>query len=173
MNIAERFAWLRAVIRANPRPSLSEVAVAAALAERFNADRGAAWPASRTMADDLRMDRTNIRRAIRALLDRGLIEPAAGRYRSRAFMLVMPACEGVPQPPDRGSYSPLKGGSTAPAKGVAQPPEQVGSRSEAVGNRHSAADARPALAGGRARGGNQATRTKQWRTAQPVTPTKL
>lgn len=151
MNVGERFAWLRAVIAAEPRATLAEAAVAAVLAEHYNAEKGAAWPASRTIASALRMDRTNVRRALRSLEDRGLIVRADGRFRSTAFALAMPQQEGVAQPPQRGSYDPLRGGSRTPSKGAARPPEQV-FRSEAAGIRNPAADARSADAP-RARGG--------------------
>jgi hypothetical protein len=155
VNVGDRFAWLRAVMAAQPRPTLAEAAVAVVLAECFNADKGAAWPASRTIAAALRMDRANIRRALRSLENRGLIVRAEGRFRSAAFALAIPQQEGVLQPPQRGSNSPLKGGSTTPAKGVLQPPEQVVFRSEAVGIRNPAASARfadaPRTCGGRAK----------------------
>jgi hypothetical protein len=158
VNVGDRFAWLRAVMAAQPRPTLSEAAVAVVLAECFNADKGAAWPASRTIAAAVRMDRANIRRALRSLEDRGLIVRAEGRFRSAAFALAIPQKEGVLQPPQRGSYSPLKGGSTTPSKGVLQPPEQV-FRSEAVGIRNPAASARsanaPRASGGRAKHENR------------------
>lgn len=153
MNIGDRFAWIRAVLSANPRPSLAEAAVAVVLAEHFNEARGMAWPASRFIATLVRMDRSNIRRAIACLRTRGFIAQAEKRSRSQAFVLTMP--EGVPQPPQRGLYDPLKGGSMTPSKGAARPPEQV-FRSEAVGIPYSAANARGcAVAPPRTRGGQR------------------
>jgi DNA-binding transcriptional MocR family regulator len=169
VNVGQRFAWMRAVIAAHPRPTLAEVAVAVTLAEHFNADKGAAWPASRSIAEAVRMDRANVRRAVAGLERRGFLAPAEGRYRSKAFALTMPSTEGAAQPPHGGSHDPLKGGSTAPLKGVAQPPEQV-FRSESVGNRTTAAGARSAGAT-RARGGGVGKAKK--RPAPATVPARL
>lgn len=168
MNVGDRFAWLRAVAAARPRPTVAELAVAIVLAECFNADRGAAWPASRSIAAAVRMDRANVRRALRSLEDRGLIVRTEGRFRSAAFTLVIPQREGVQQPPQRGSYNPLKGGHTAPVKGVLQPPEQVVFRSEAVGIRTPAASARSADAL-RARSGRPKAERTRRRDDVPIT----
>ncbi len=165
MNVGERFAWVRAVIAAQPRPTLAEVAVAVTLAEHFNADKGAAWPASRYIAEAIRMDRANVRRAIRELHERGFIAKVASRSRSAAFTLV--AQEGVAQPPNRGFHDPLSGGSTTPFKGAARPPEQV-FRSETVGIPYGAAVARSAGAS-RAGGGTAKNPNRRRQTTTPTT----
>ena len=115
MNVGERFAWVRAVIAAQPRPTLAEVSVAVTLAEHFNAIRGAAWPAQQTMAELTRMDRRSIRRAIDALEQRGLVEKLSdGGPRSSAhFALILPS-DGAPQRHQVAPYSAISGRSTAP-----------------------------------------------------------
>ena len=140
--------------------------MAAVMAQHFNDARGAAWPASRTIASLVRMDRKNIRRALRSLAARGFLVRVDGRFRSSAFALAIPQQEGVVQPPQRGSYNPLKGGPATPSKGVVQPPE-YGVRSEAVGIRNPAASARAAGAA-RARGGHAGKRGRR-----DDTPTSL
>jgi DNA-binding transcriptional ArsR family regulator len=124
MNISERFAWVRAVIAAQPRATLAEVAVAVTLAEHFNFDRGGAWPAQETIAALTRMTRRTVRRALVTLEDRGLIARIrdGGPRSSTVFTLVMPL-DGAPQRH-----------------------EQVSSRSENVGNLYCANGARSAYA---------------------------
>jgi DNA-binding MarR family transcriptional regulator len=172
VNIAERFAWVRAVIAAQPRPTPAEVAVAVTLAEHFNADRGAAWPAQQTIADLTRMQRRNVRRALDDLEQRGFISRLTdgGPKSSARVALVLPS-DGAVQRHQRAPQSAISGRPTAPSDGATQRPEQV-SRSDSVGTPYPAAAARFPY-GSRARGGNQSAPSKQRRTAQPVTPLKL
>jgi DNA-binding transcriptional MocR family regulator len=151
MSIATRFAWLRAVAAADPRPTLAELAVAVALAEHFNEARGAAWPSSRGLAEMLRMERRTIRRALRGLEERGFIAPAPSRSRAKGYALAAPQISGqlsgnvgemgATERPRRAPYSPLDGRHRAPLMGAAQPPEQV-SRNENVGKPYTSANAR-------------------------------
>jgi DNA-binding transcriptional MocR family regulator len=168
VNIAERWAWVRSVIAANPRPTLAEVAVATTLAEHHNDTRGAAWPAQRTIADLIRYRRRTVRSAIQALEARGLIRclSPGGPRSSAEYALVMPP-EGAPQRPQRAPYSAHRGRLSSPSEGAAQRPEQV-SRSESVGTPYPAASARSAGAS-RARGGTAARK----KAASPPTPLKL
>jgi len=151
MSIAARFAWLRAVAAADPRPTLAELAVAVALAEHFNEARGAAWPSSRGLAEMLRMERRTIRRALRRLEERGFTTPAPSRSRSKGYALTAP-CEsgsvsgnigemGATQRPTWAPHSALDGRHRAPLMGAAQPPEQV-SRNDNVGKPYTSANAR-------------------------------
>ena len=157
MPIAERFDWLSSVAAANPRPTIAELGVAIQIAKHFNEARGAAWPSSRHLAVLLRMERRNVRRAITSLEERGLIKPVAFKSRSKAYALVLPEStvqienslalnlhSGAAEPPIRGLYNPLDGRCTTPSMGAAQPPEQVVSRSEAVGILRTGASARSA-----------------------------
>ena len=154
MNVGDRFEWLCSVIAAQPRPTLAEVAVATVLARHFNAARGAAWPAQRTMAELLRMDRRTIRRGLDGLEERGLIRcvtPGNPR-RSAGWCLAMPdgdtlndrdsteddPHEGATQRRPRARESAPRGRSAAPGEGGAHSPEQV-SRSESVGKPYRAA----------------------------------
>jgi hypothetical protein len=166
MNVADRFAWVRAVIAAEPRPTLAEIAVAVVLAEHFNATRGAAWPAQRSMAGLLRMDRRTVRRALGCLERRGFIEctNTGGPHRSAGWCLALPPevtlrasygartenAEGAVKRPLRAPHSAQAGRPAAPLKGAPQRPEQV-SRSEHVGKPYSAAQ-RASAGAVRARG---------------------
>jgi DNA-binding transcriptional MocR family regulator len=141
MSVSARFAWLRAVAAADPRPTLAELAVAVALAEHFNEARGAAWPSSRGLAEMLRMERRTIRRALQRLEARGFTTPAPSRSRSKAFALTEPCEMGAAQRPTWAPQSAPHGRHRAPLMGAAQPPEQV-SRSETVGIPYSSANAR-------------------------------
>jgi DNA-binding transcriptional MocR family regulator len=151
MSIAARFAWLRAVAAADPRPTLAELAVAVALAEHFNEARGAAWPSSRGLAEMLRMERRTIRRALRGLEERGFIAPAPSRSRAKGYALAEPQVsgqvsgnigeEGATERPTWAPQSALNGRPTAPLMGALQPPEQV-SRNENVGKPYTSANAR-------------------------------
>ncbi|MBL6081395.1 helix-turn-helix domain-containing protein [Belnapia sp. T18] len=143
MNVGERFAWLRAVIAAQPRPTLAEVAAAATLAEHFNAERGGAWPAQQTIASLTRMERRSVRRALACLEERGLVARVrdGGPRSSTVYALVMPA-DGAPQRQQRASHNASSGRSTVPPEGAAGRPEQGGSRSENEGKPYRAAGAR-------------------------------
>jgi DNA-binding transcriptional ArsR family regulator len=147
MNISERFAWVRAVIAAQPRATLAEVAVAVTLAEHFNFDRGGAWPAQETIAALTRMTRRTVRRALVTLEDRGLIARIrdGGPRSSTVFTLVMPL-DGAPQRRQTAPHSAISGRPTAPSDGAPQRHEQVSSRSENVGNLYCANGARSAYA---------------------------
>ena len=157
MNIADRFQWLRAVIAADPRPTLAEVAAAAVLAEHYNQRREAAWPAQGTIAELVRMHRRSVRKALDGLEARGFIVRvgAAGPHRAVPWALNMPDVashsampgggDGAPQRQQGASQSANGGRSTAPHDGAAQRPEQV-SRSENVGNRYGGAPPRSAKA---------------------------
>ena len=128
MSIATRFAWLRAVAAADPRPTLAELAVAVAIAEHFNEARGAAWPSSRGLAEMLRMERRTIRRALRGLEERGFIAPAPSRSRAKGYALAAPELSGqvsghidamgALQRPTWAPYSALNGRSTTPRTGI-------------------------------------------------------
>ena len=147
MSIATRFAWLRAVAAADPRPTLAELAVAVALAEHFNEARGAAWPSSRGLAEMLRMERRTIRRALRGLEERGFIAPAPSRSRAKGYALAEPQVsgiigeEGATERPTWAPHSAPHGRPTAPLMGALHPPEQV-SRNENVGKPYTSANAR-------------------------------
>jgi DNA-binding transcriptional MocR family regulator len=185
MNIAERFAWVRAVIAAEPRPTLAEVSVAVTLAEHYNAERGEAWPAQQRIAHLTRMHRRSIRKALDELEQRGFIAcvKGGGPRSSARFTLVVPTCadcadfaprrDGALQRHQMAPHSALRGRSATPAEGALQRPEQVGFRSDSGGKPYCpAASARSANAT-RARGGQKAAPSNQRRTGQPVTPTKL
>lgn len=157
MSIAKRFEWLRFIVAANPRPTVAELAVAIEIAKHFNEEKGAAWPSSRHLAEVLRMERRNVRRALTSLEERGLIRVVHFKSRSKAYALAIPEYAiqiensfagdlqaGATEPPIRGLYDPLDGRPTTPSMGAAQPPEQVVSRSEAVGILHTGANARSA-----------------------------
>jgi DNA-binding transcriptional MocR family regulator len=147
MSIRFRFAWLRAVAAADPRPTLAELAVAVALAEHFNEARGAAWPSSRGLAEMLRMERRTIRRALRGLEERGFIAPAPSRSRAKGYALAEPQVtgiiweEGATERPTWAPHSALGGRPAAPLMGALHPPEQV-SRNENVGKPYTSANAR-------------------------------
>jgi hypothetical protein len=142
VNVGERFAWVRAVIAAQPRPTLAEIAVATELAGYFNADKGAAWPAQQTMADGLRMDRRTIRRAIASLEANGFIARlrAGGPKTSAAYTLLMPV-DGAVQRHQMAPYSAISGRPTAPSEGAVQRHEQV-SRNDSAEKPYRAANAR-------------------------------
>ncbi len=172
MNVGQRFAWVRAVIAAQPRPTQAEVAVAVVLAEHYNADRGAAWPAQSTMAALLMRSRRTIREALGKLEQRGLIERIhdGGPHGSAHYALVLPV-EGAPSRLPMADRPAICGRTVPPSVGAPSRPEQV-SRSESVGKPYPAANARSPY-GSRARGGGQSNNQKPRRTAQPVTPLKL
>jgi len=94
VNIAERFAWVYAVIAADPRPTLAQVAVAYAMAEHYNANQGAAWPSQQRIANLTRMQRRSIRKALDELEQRGFIAcvKSGGPRSSARFTLVVPTC---------------------------------------------------------------------------------
>lgn len=115
MNIAERFAWVRAVIAAQPRSTLAQVAVAVTLAEHFNQDRGAAWPAQQTIADLTRMQRRNVRRALDDLEQRGFIERLTdGGPKSSARIALTVPSDGAVERHQRAPYSAIRRRHTAP-----------------------------------------------------------
>jgi len=172
VNVGQRFAWLRAVVGADPRPTMAEMAAAITLAEHYNQDRGAAWPAQRTMAAMTRTHLANIRRALIALEARGFIEKLdpGGPRSSARFALIMPPERAV-EPTQSAPHSALRDGHTARSERATQPTEQA-YRSDNVGKPYPAATARSPY-GSRTRGGGQANNQKPRRTAQPVTPLKL
>jgi len=181
VNIAERFAWVYAVIAADPRPTLAQVAVAYAMAEHYNANQGAAWPSQQRIANLTRMHRRSIRKALDELEQRGFIAcvKGGGPRSSARFTLVVPTCadfaprrDGALQRHQMAPESAISGRSTAPSGGAPQRPEQVRSRSENVGKTYHAASARSADAS-RARGERPASKLKHRRTGQLVTPNKL
>jgi hypothetical protein len=172
VNVGQRFAWVRAVIAAEPRATLAEVAVAAVLAEHYNAERGAAWPAQQTIAALTRMDRRNVRRALASLEQRDLIARISngGPRSSTRFALVLPS-DGAAQHHQKAPHSAISGRSPAPSDGAPQRPEQV-SRSESVGKPYPAAVARAAAAP-RARGGLKPSRKNINRQPGASTPVRL
>ena len=184
MNIAERFAWVRAVIAAEPRPTLAQVSVAVTLAEHYNADRGEAWPAQQRIANLTRMHRRSIRKALDELEKRGFIACVkdGGPRSSARFTLVEPTCadcadlrqgaDGALQRHQMAPHNATSGRPSPPSDGGPQRPEQVRSRSENVGKSYRAASARSADAS-RARGERPASKLKHRRTGQLVTPNKL
>lgn len=137
--IGDRFDWVCAVAAADPRPTLAELAVAAALAKFLNASRGMAWPAQQTLAGLLRMDRRSIRKALIGLENRGFIERIrdGGPKVSTGYAL----SDGALRRHQMAPCAAISRRSTPPSDGALQRHEQVGSRSEAVGNLHSAANA--------------------------------
>lgn len=165
MNVGDRFAWVRAVIAAQPRPTLAEVAAAVALAEHFNDQRGGAWPAQNRIADLTRMDRRTIRRALAALEARGLIAKVreGGPRSSATFALLLPS-DGAPQRHQMAPHSATSGRSTAPSDGAPQRHEQV-SRSEHVGKPYPAARAH--AAGAARAGGGPGDKKNSGRRSRP------
>jgi len=181
MNIAERFAWVRTVIAAEPRPTMAEVSVAVTLAEHYNAERGEAWPAQQRIAHLTRMHRRSIRKALDELEQRGFIAcvKGGGPRSSARFTLVAPTCadlrqgtDGALQRHQMAPHNATSGRTSPPSDGAPQRPEQVRSRSENVGKTYHAASARSADAS-RARGERPASKLKHRRTGQLVTPNKL
>lgn len=142
--ISERFSWLTALMRMEPRPSLAEIAVAIVLAEHFNQQKGFAWPSERRIEAHTRMQRRNLRLAIARLIQRGVMERVrqGNRSRSHAYALLMPEDENSDGM--WSSESDLAGPPTTtlvdagdgPHVAAAQRPEQV-SRSESGGKPHS------------------------------------
>ncbi len=168
MNIAHRFAWVRAVIAARPRPTLAEAAVAVVLAEHYNHEKGAAWPAQNTMAELLGRSRRTVRLALAALENRGLIQRVrdGGPKSSAAFALVMPP-DGAPSRHQMADRPAISGRPVPPSDGAPSRHEQV-SRSEAVGKPYPAAGARSADAA-RARGGRANSKTRRRPVDAPTT----
>jgi len=87
-----KWAWLRAVIRAEGR-TVGTLATAALLADFYNAAKAAAWPAERTLANEARLDRRNVRRAIAWLIEHGFLTIAepGGPRRSARYAIALPA----------------------------------------------------------------------------------
>ncbi|MGC5198344.1 helix-turn-helix domain-containing protein [Aphanothece microscopica] len=164
VNVGERFAWIRAVIAAQPRPSLAEAAVAVVLAEHYNAERGAAWPAQKTMAELLGRSRRTIREALASLEGRGLIALVrhGGPQQSAAYALVMPSA-GAPSRHQRADRPAISGRPVPPSAGGPSRPEQY-SRNDSVGNTYPAANARSPY-GSRASGGTKNSNRRQRKTA--------
>ncbi|WP_431272704.1 hypothetical protein [Dankookia sp. P2] len=123
------------------------------------------------MAGESRMDRRTIRRALARLEERGLVtrlRPGGPRH-SAQYALVMPA-DGAPERHLVAVQGAISGRHTAPSDGAPQRPEQVGSRSENVGNQYAASGARSAGAS-HARGGTGKKKPRQ--PATPATPFRL
>lgn len=171
MNVGERFAWVRAVIAAQPRPTLAETAVAVVLAEHYNDQRGGAWPAQHRMAELTRMDRRTIRRALAALERRGLVEriSGGGPRTSAVFGLIVPP-NGAPQRHQVAPHGTISGHQRAPSGGAPKRHEQV-SRSEHAGKPYPAAGARSADAA-RAHGGTSRKQSSR-RRKEPAVPVRL
>ena len=173
MNIAERFAWLRAVAAAEPRSTVAELAVAITLAEHFNVDRGAAWPSQQTIADLTRMDRRSVRRGLETLEQRGLVRRLTngGPRSSAKYTLVLPP-DGAPQRREQAPKSTASWRPSPPSEGGRGRPEQVSSRSEAAGNTYPAASVRSPY-GSRTRsgagGGARKARPAHSTTEYPIT----
>ncbi len=167
MGIGERFAWVRAVIAAQPRPSLAEAAVAVVLAEHYNAERGAAWPAQKTMGGLLGRSRRTIREALTSLEGRGLIAlvRAGGPQESAAYALVMPS-DGGPSRHQRADRPAISGRTVTPSAGGPSRPEQV-SRNDSVGKTYGAAHARSPY-GSRVSGGTTKNSSKRRPTTVSV-----
>lgn len=127
MRAADKWAWLRSVVAAEDR-TLASVAVGAAIAQHFNVERGAAWPAERTLSEWTRLDRRNVRRALAALEMAGLlaIVSRGGPRQSTRYALVMVA----PEQPQRSPHSNRSGRPTAPSAVAPQRPEKKGSGSD-------------------------------------------
>ncbi len=188
MDIGARFAWVRAVISANPRPSLAAVAVAVCLAEHFNPDKGAAWPAQATIAAKLRMERRTVRRALADLLERGFLRcvDAGGPRRSARYTLVpgdSPDMRGsVPGAVERRQKAPKgtrSGRRRAPSDGAAPRPEHAWSRSQHGGTMHRAAGARgvagapPRAGSAKAKPERKCAKGKQVERRPPPSPAPL
>ncbi|MGK7871448.1 hypothetical protein [Falsiroseomonas sp. E2-1-a20] len=168
MNVGERFAWVRAVIAARPRPTLAQVAVAVTLAEHFNADRGAAWPAQQTIGDLIGRSRRTVRDALTGLEAGGLICRLSdgGPQSSARFALVMPT-GGAPSRHQRAGRPAISGRPVPPSDGAPSRPEQV-SRSDSVGKPYGAAYARSADAS-RTRGDPVKHKGRERRQTTPTT----
>jgi len=94
-SIADRFAWLQAVVRA--RTTATALRAAVAIAAHMNAARGETWPSLAMLAAWCGLDKRNVTTAVRALERAGLLVVAerGGPRRSRRYRL--PAvCDGTP-----------------------------------------------------------------------------
>jgi DNA-binding transcriptional MocR family regulator len=69
--------WLGMVAR-DPALNSSAVRVAVLLWDRFNIERGGAWPSIDTMAEEIAMDRSTVIRALHQLEARGWITVERG-----------------------------------------------------------------------------------------------
>ncbi len=131
MNVADKFSWLRAVM-ADPSRTLASVLVGGCIADHTNLERGAAWPAERTIATWARLDRRNVQRGLEALIAGGFLKVVerGGPRRSTRYCLSMDAVA-RPQRPLRDR---LSGRSGAASADVPERPEQEGKRSENEAN---------------------------------------
>lgn len=150
--VGERFRWCVRVAAHDPRVTFAALAVAAVLADHYNPRNGAAWPPSRLIAARTRIDRANVRRALKELEAEGFVVAVGKRGRNNSYALTVPEndgqmgpvdhvaearakTEGASEPPNRGPHDPLRGGATTPLKGAPQPPEHVTPRSQNVGGK--------------------------------------
>ena len=168
-SVADKWTWLRAVC-VHPDRTLAQLAVAMALAQHFNIDRGAAWPAERTICDWTRLDRRNVRRAVAALhaAEFLAVEPGGPRRATR-YALVMVAHE-QPQRSPQGNHSGSPRATTAVAP---ERPEKEGIRQRKRTDPLSAANARSGCAGAappRAGGGRAGKTSMQPRRAKRPAP---
>lgn len=127
-SLSDKWLWLRAVVRHSDR-TLSQIAVAAAFAQHFNVERGAAWPAERTISEWTRLDRRNVQRAIADLVAGGFLAvlERGGPRRSTRYALVMDAI----QRPQRTPKSVHSGRRGASSEDAVERPEKKGSEAKA------------------------------------------
>jgi hypothetical protein len=171
-SIADKWDWLRAVFVHTDR-TLAQAAVAAALAQHFNIQHGAAWPAERTICDWTRLDRRNVQRAIAALKVAGFlaVDPGGPRRATR-YALLMDAVE-RPQRTPRSVHSGRPPASTADAP--QRPEKERNAKRSGSDPLPPAADARgsgfaDATPPPRAGGGRATSKTKPARRRAPRTP---
>jgi hypothetical protein len=126
-SLSAKWAWLRAVVCHSDR-TLGQIAVAAALAQHFNVQHGAAWPAERTISEWTRLDRRNVQRAIAELEAAGFLAvlERGGPRRSTRYALVMDAI----QRPQRTPKSVLSGRRGASSEDAVERPEKKGSEAK-------------------------------------------
>lgn len=134
--IGDRFAWLRAVVAANPRPTRTAVIVAGCIVSFANSRTGEAWPSQTTIAEWCRLDRKRVRDGIRELEERGLItvQDAGTRGRSARYSLAEDGASGRPK--GGASGRPIGWGTQTPHQlGHPDAPRTGGNRSNTEGTR--------------------------------------
>jgi hypothetical protein len=134
--IGDRFAWLCAVVSANPRLTRTAIIVASCIVSFANSRSGEAWPSQTTVAEWCRLDRKRVRDGIRELEERGLITVANAGTRGRSARYSLAEVGASGRPKGGASGRPIGWGTQTPHQlGHLDAPRTGGNRSNTEGTR--------------------------------------